>query len=327
MAKVVKISRRSIKLAAELLRNGEIVIFPTETVYGLGASVFNPEAVAKIFEVKRRPRFDPLIIHIAAVDDMPRLCQRVGERAEKLAAKFWPGPLTLILPKKETVPDIVTAGLPNVAVRMPAHPVALSLIQEAGTPIAAPSANLFGRLSPTAIKHIPAQLKNRVALILDAGKTPIGVESTVLSLVGKDIVLLRPGGLPIEDIEKIVGKVKLPKFLPAKPNSPGQLPQHYSPRTPLKIINRNINIDRKQKIGLLSLTPPSFSEAYAKIAVLSTKGDLREAAANLFECLHELDQAGLDIIYAEPVPKIGLGRAIMDRLERAAQNGANSKIE
>ncbi|MDI6784287.1 MAG: L-threonylcarbamoyladenylate synthase [bacterium] len=317
MAKIIKVSQKSIQTAAAFLKKGGIVVFPTETVYGLGASVFNPEAVVKIFEVKRRPRFDPLIVHIAERDAVTRLCSIVDRRANLLAQTFWPGPLTLVLPKSEVVPDIVTAGLPNVAVRMPAHPVALALIRETGTPIAAPSANLFGRLSPTTIEHILEQLKNRVDLILDAGKTPIGVESTVVSLVGKDIVLLRPGGLPLEDIEKIVGPVQIPKSLPNRPDSPGQLPQHYSPRTPLRIKTGKIKLEPNIKIGLLAFTESSDPAGYARVAVLSPQGNLREAAANFFGCLHELDQAGLDVIYAEPVPKIGLGRAIMDRLERA----------
>lgn len=315
--KVFTATLESIKLAGIIIRKGGLVAFPTETVYGLGADALNPMAVARIFEVKNRPRFDPIIVHVNSLADIEWLCLKVDDRARRLMEKFWPGPLTLTLPKSPIVPDIVTAGLPTVAVRMPSHPVALELIKEAGTPIAAPSANLFGYLSPTTAEHVREQIGNKIDLILDGGKCPVGVESTVVSFVRKEPMLLRPGGLPLEDIERIIGKVKIPRSDPKRPQSPGQLPRHYSPRTPLQLKTGEIVLEKGKKIGFLAFTPKE-TLPYEMVEVLSPKGDLREAAANLFSCLHKLDKAGVDIIYAEPIPEEGLGRAIMDRLRRAA---------
>ena len=308
-----------IKEAAKIIKSGGLVAFPTETVYGLGADAFNPHAVARIFEVKNRPRFDPIIVHIADFSETEWLWSYVDKRAEKLMKEFWPGPLTLALPKSDIVPDIVTAGLSTVAVRMPSHPVALNLIKEAGTPIAAPSANPFGYLSPTSAEHVREQLGGKVDLILDGGKCPVGVESTVVSLAEEKPLLLRPGGLTLEDIENVIGKVEIAPPTSARPQSPGQLPRHYSPRTPVEILTGKDRSERKEgKVGLLAFTPPSQKGDYEVVEVLSSTGDLVEAAANLFSCLHRLDRAGLDVIYAEPVPEVGLGRAIMDRLRKAA---------
>lgn len=315
---MVGVTQEIIKEAAAIIRKGGLVTFPTETVYGLGADALNPLAVVRIFEVKNRPRFDPLIVHIADFSSVEKLCSSVDERARKLMEKFWPGPLTLVLPKTQVVPDIVTAGFPTVAIRMPAHPVALRLIEEAGTPIAAPSANPFGYLSPTTAEHVREQVGKKVDLILDGGKCPIGVESTVIELTGKEPLLLRPGGLPIEEIEKVIGKVKISTTSP-KPRSPGQLTRHYSPRTPIRILkDRKFEVKTGKRVGLLSFKSPKKSLPYEVVEILSPQGDLQEAAANLFSCLHKLDRAGLDIIFAEPVPEVGLGRAIMDRLYKAA---------
>lgn len=315
---VVGVTQEIIKEAAAIIRKGGLVTFPTETVYGLGADALNPLAVVRIFEVKNRPRFDPLIVHIADFSSVEKLCSSVDERARKLMEKFWPGPLTLVLPKTQVVPDIVTAGLPTVAIRMPAHPVALRLIEEAGTPIAAPSANPFGYLSPTTADHVREQVGKRVDLILDGGKCPIGVESTVIELTGKEPLLLRPGGLPIEEIEKVIGKVKISTTSP-KPRSPGQLTRHYSPRTPIRILkDRKFEVKTGKRVGLLAFKSPKKNLLYEVVEILSPQGDLREAAANLFSCLHKLDRAGLDIIFAEPIPEVRLGRAIMDRLYKAA---------
>lgn len=310
---------KNIKLAAELLKKGGLVAFPTETVYGLGANALDPRAVARIFEVKNRPRFDPIIVHIHSQQDIKQLCLDVDERAKRLMKKFWPGPLTLILPKSSLVPDIVTAGLSTVAIRMPSHPIAKELIKEAGIPIAAPSANPFGYLSPTTAEHVKEQLGEQVDLILDGGRCPIGVESTVIDLTGLDPVLLRPGGLPVEEIEQIIGEVKKSSNNSEKPRSPGQLPHHYAPRTPIKILqDKKFKIPGDTRIGLLAFTPPKEKLPYEMVEILSSQGDLREATGNFFSCLHRLDKAGLDVIYAEPVAETGLGRAIMDRLRRAS---------
>jgi L-threonylcarbamoyladenylate synthase len=316
MAEILKPSDKVIKKAASIIREGGLVTFPTETVYGLGANAFDAMAVAKIFEVKRRPSFDPIIVHVADFEDVGRLCRKVDERMKALIKRFWPGPLTLILPKSDIVPDIVTAGLETVAVRMPSHCVALELINEAKVPIAAPSANLFGCLSPTQAVHVAEQIQEEIDLIIDGGKCPIGIESTVLDLTSKPTIL-RPGGLPLEEIEKVIGKVEL-SILSKRPRSPGQLPRHYSPRTPLKILkNKNFNVQKGTRTGLLAFKPPKDEMVFERIEFLSTSGNLREAASNFFSCLHRLDKAGLDIIYAEPVPEVGLGRAIMDRLRKA----------
>lgn len=305
--------------AAKIIQNGGLVAFPTETVYGLGADALNPKAVARIFEVKNRPRFDPLIVHIADEHDLQRLCTAVDDRASKLMQRFWPGPLTLVLPKTPLVPDIVTAGLDTVAVRMPNHSIALNLIREAGTPIAAPSANPFGYLSPTTAEHVMAQLGDKVDMILDGGKCSIGIESTIIDLSGERPILLRTGGLAIEEIEPIIGKVVIAAESPDKPLSPGQLPRHYSPQTLLKIIkDREFNIPAQKRVGLLAFKHYPQDGAYEMVEVLSPRGDLQDAAANFFSCLHRLDKAGLDVIYAEPVPEVGLGRAIMERLIKAA---------
>lgn len=316
--RILNVTLQSIKEASIVIQKGGLVAFPTETVYGLGADALNPLAVARIFEIKNRPKFDPIIVHISTLSDIEWLCLKVDERAKILMERFWPGPLTLVLPKSQVVPDIVTAGLPTIAVRMPSHPVALELIKEAGTPIATPSANLFGHLSPTTAEHVREQIGSKIDLILDGGKCPVGVESTVISLNKKEAQLLRSGGLPLEDIEKVIGKVKIPKSISKRPQSPGQLPSHYSPKTPLQLKTCEIVFKNGKKIGFLAFTSPKETLPYKMVEVLLPKGDLREAAANLFSCLHRLDKAGLDIIYAEPVPEVGLGRAIMDRLRRAS---------
>jgi L-threonylcarbamoyladenylate synthase len=306
----------AIREAASIIQNGGVVAFPTETVHGLGADAFNPEAVARIFEIKNRPRFDPLIVHIAELSDVERICLEADDRASMLMERFWPGPLTMVLVKRPEVPDIVTAGLPTVAVRLPSHPVALSLIREARTPIAAPSANPFGYLSPTTAEHVRDQLGDRIEIILDGGRCTVGVESTIIALDEEEPVLLRPGGTPLEEIERVIGRVKSVPPDPRRPRSPGQLPHHYSPRTPLKILTDG-GIDEGMRIGLLAFRQPRGGH-FAATEVLSLSGDLREAAENLFAALHRLDSAGLELILAEPVPEEGLGRAIMDRLRRAS---------
>lgn len=306
--------------AASIIGQGGLVAFPTETVYGLGADALNPMACARIFEVKNRPRFDPLIVHITDVSRLHDLCAVVNTRASELAGVFWPGPLTLVLPKSDLVPGIVTAELDTVAVRVPANPVALRLLEESGTPIAAPSANPFGYISPTTAQHVEEQLGERVDLILDGGECRVGVESTIIDLTGEDPALLRAGGLSLEDIEAVIGSVDIPAVHPEKPIAPGQLPSHYSPRTRLVIVSGDpVLVGGEARAGLLAFRTPTHTEGYAAVEVLSPEDDVREAAANLFGALHRLDNADLDIIYAEPVPESGLGRAIMDRLRRAAQ--------
>ncbi len=314
----VKASPAAVTKAAALIRGGGTVVFPTETVYGLGASALNAKAAARIFEIKKRPHFDPLIVHVESIRQAKTLA-RVSPKAEALMKRFWPGPLTLVLPKKKIVPDIVTAGLATVALRMPAHRVALSLIRKAGTPVAAPSANSFGSLSPTTAAHARGQLKGGPDMILDGGPARIGVESTVLAHIGGRFLILRHGGLPQEEIERVTGPLNAALKGGKRPVSPGQLKKHYSPRTPLRLIkSAPLKLKAGIKYGYLAFrSKPALPVKSA--AILSRSRDLTEAAANLFSHLHKLDRAGVDIILAEAVPAKGLGRAIMDRLRRAAR--------
>lgn len=317
--------KEKIDQAAEIIQRGGLVAFPTETVYGLGADAFNPIAVARIFEVKQRPHFDPLIVHVADPRTLDQLVKEIPPAARILIEQFWPGPLTLVLPKKEEVPEIVTAGLSSVAVRMPRQPMALSLIKQAGCPIAAPSANPFGYVSPTTAEHVRDQLGNQVDFILDGGSCEVGVESTIVSFVEGEgePILLRPGGAPLEEVESAIGTVAIGSLNREKPTAPGMLPKHYAPRTPILLDWSEENLDayRDKKIGLLAFQKPRNVLKFSQVEVLSNKGDLREAAANLFSAIRRLDALNLDLILAESFPEAGLGRAIMDRLRRASSIG------
>lgn len=307
-----------IELAARILRQGGIVAFPTETVYGLGADACNPIAVARIFEAKRRPKIDPLIVHVADPADATRYGVLEGAAARRLIDRFWPGPLTLVVPRREIVPRIVTAGLDTVALRCPAHPVAIELIRAAQSAVAAPSANLSGSVSPTEARHVADQLSGSIDLIVDGGRCGVGVESTIVALSDPPR-LLRAGGIPIEEIEPILGPLADATALGGRPAAPGQHEGHYATRTPLEIGPAAAFAARGEKVGLLALRPPERPERFAAVEALSPAGDLREAAANLFGALHRLDRLGLDRLIAEPVPQEGLGAAIMDRLRRCAR--------
>ncbi len=308
--------------ATAIIKSGGIVAFPTETVYGLGADAFNPLAVARIFEAKNRPLFDPLIVHIADLSQMSALVSRVDKRAGRLAGRFWPGPLTMVMTRSERVPDIVTAGLDTVAIRMPDHLIALELIRLSGTPIAAPSANRFGYISPTKAAHVLDQLGERVDMIIDGGACSVGVESTIIKLDEGKNVILRPGGVPIEEIEAIIGPVEMAAHSVDNPEAPGQLPSHYSPSIPVRLADSAGTIDfSRADAGFLLYRQPESGAPSGRTEVLSVSGDLQEAAANLFSALHRLDRMKISIIIAEPVPEQGLGIAIMDRLRKASRGG------
>lgn len=307
-----------IQKAAQIIQEGGLVAFPTETVYGLGADALNPYAVAGVFEAKNRPQFDPLIVHVADMRQADILVTQFPDKALKLVEKFWPGPLTLVLPKSSMVPDIVTSSLPTVAIRVPRHPMALELIRESGRPIAAPSANPFGRVSPTTADHVRKSLGDKVQMILDGGPCAVGVESTIISFNGKEPALLRPGGTSLEEIQALIGHVKVETTAVEKPMAPGQLPQHYAPRTPLLLDTSLESLPSGKKIGLLAFQEPLDPSPYSALEVLSPKGDMKEAAANLFAALRRLDEKFLDVILVHPVPHEGLGRAINDRLYRAS---------
>ena len=312
----------SIRLAARIIQTGGLVAFPTETVYGLGCDAMNADAAAKIFEAKRRPQFDPLIVHIADLNQLSTVIDSLPAMGQRLMDAFWPGPLTLVLPKQPTMPELVTAGLPTVAVRMPNHPVAQILIREAGTPIAAPSANPFGYVSPTTAQHVADGLGGAVDLILDGGPCPVGVESTIVSLAGSQPELLRPGSITMEQLTAVIGPLHRPSSVNEKPIAPGQLSRHYATQTPLTILAsagaRPILKDDERAGLLIHSQTRDTDNRFAAVEVLSSNGDLREAARHLFAALRRLDALGLDRIYAEPCQEEGLGVAIMDRLRRCA---------
>ena len=308
--------------AVELLRKGEIVALPTETVYGLAADALNAIAVTKIFEAKDRPRFDPLIVHLpnrAWLEKVADLPAQDRQLILKLADKFWPGPFTMVLPKRQIIPEIVTAGLDTVAVRFSAHPVFSEIIREFGKPLAAPSANRFGGVSPTAAQHVLDDLQDRITLIIEGGPTAHGIESTIVAIRDGKIDILRRGPITAEQLSELA-KIDV-VAAGEKVSVPGQLPAHYAPKTRLRLIGdaKSFSPDKDQRVGLLAWNPAkSAKKNFAAVRCLSERQDLREAAANLFRCLRELDALDLDVILAERVPSQGLGAAIMDRLRRGA---------
>ncbi len=311
---------RAIARAVELLRAGRLVAFPTETVYGLGADALDARAAARIFEAKARPLCDPLIVHVADIAGAAALARELPAAALTLAERFWPGPLTLVIRKNERVPDVVSAGLDSLAVRVPAHPAALTLLRAFGGPIAAPSANPFGYVSPTTAAHVAAQLAGRVELILDGGPCRVGVESTIVSLLADEPRVLRPGGVTREALEEALGRAVALAPRATRPLAPGQLDSHYAPRTPLRLLSEPPRgAAEGERVGLLAFrSAPADGHGYAVVEVLAPDGELASAAASLFAALRRLDELGLERIDAEPCPAHGLGLAILDRLRRAA---------
>ena len=325
----------SIERAAALLREGKLVGMPTETVYGLAADALTEAAVAKVFDVKERPSFDPLIVHVLGVDQANQLAH-FNEQAAQLAEAFWPGPMTLVLPRKQdghgmsSVPDLVTAGLDSVGLRVPDHPVALALLRASKCPLAAPSANKFGSISPTLAQHVVDELGDAVGVVLDGGPCDRGVESTVVRVVGAGVEVLRLGALPVELIEDVVGAevaVLKPSSSPgvgsdqAKP-SPGMVDRHYAPGTVMRLFDHAEQLDKFEPVGRWALLcvgeEPGSAERFEVLRNLSASGDLAFAAAGLFSALRELDGMSLDGIAALAVPDEGLGKAINDRLKRGS---------
>ena len=313
-ANVVVASAENIRAAAQLLGAGELVAFPTETVYGLGADATDDRAVARIFEAKGRPRFNPLIVHVADVEAVRQLVC-FDRRAKILAGRFWPGALTLVLLRRPdcNVSLLASAGLDSLAVRVPRHPVAHALLVACGRPVAAPSANVSGRISPTTAAHVAESLGATVAMILDGGPCTIGVESTVLDLTAPTAALLRPGGVTEEDLTAAIGPVASEAAATERPKSPGQLASHYAPDLPLRL-----GATRLQPNEALLAFGPAPPSGAAVMQNLSRTGDLVEAAANFFVMLRALDRSGAVAIAVMPIPEAGLGRAINDRLRRAA---------
>jgi L-threonylcarbamoyladenylate synthase len=312
--------------AAEILRQGGLVAFPTETVYGLGASALDAEATHRIFIAKGRPANNPVIVHIASVEDVHAVVADWPETAACLAMRFWPGPLTLVLPRSSRIPDVVTAGGPTVAVRMPAHPVARALIRAAGIPIAAPSANRATQLSPTRADHVVAGLAGRIDAILDGGPCPGGLESTVVDLTTTPPRLLRPGLITLGELEAVLGPVSRPELPVAEPTaalpSPGMLARHYAPRAVLECC-RNAEARARElccggmRVGLLTFTEPSVEAGLIGIVM---PADAAAYSARLYAVLHDLDRTGVDRILVEAPPETDEWLAVRDRLRRAAHS-------
>lgn len=329
-------SEQTLRKAKTLLEKGELAAIPTETVYGLAANALNENAVIKIFKVKNRPFFDPLIVHIRNKSEVKKYASEFPKKAKRLAEKFWPGPLSIVLPKSKIIPDIVTAGLDSVALRMPNHPVTLRLLKMLSFPLAAPSANPFGYVSPTSAQHVEKQLGKKIPLILDGGKCPVGVESTVISFTEKIPVILRHGGISVEEIKKVIGKVSM-ETNGKNISSPGMLKSHYATRKPLYIGKKAHPLSPSQregerctnvlplgedlggaKLGILSFYKKYHHPNLVHSEILSPKKNIDEAARNLFSAMRRLDESEAEIILAEVFPDKGLGRAINDRLKRAS---------
>ena len=310
---------QDIELAADLLQKGKLVAIPTETVYGLAANALDEKAVLTIFQAKARPFFDPLIVHVHSVAAARRYGLLEDPRLVKLAEKFWPGPLTLLLPKKDVIPGLVTSGLEQVGIRIPAHNMTLRLLQQLDLPLAAPSANPFGYVSPTEPAHVQKQLGNQIDYILDGGPCTVGLESSIVGIEDGIACVFRLGGLALEDIEKTIGPVELRLNQSSNPKAPGQLKSHYAQKKPLFLgdIKKLLKLHPGKSSALLCFGPANYSADHL-VFNLSQKGDPEEAALNLFRFLRQADESNADVVLCEFLPEAGLGRAINDRLRRAA---------
>lgn len=312
--------------AVALLEAEEVVAIPTETVYGLAGNAFSVKAVSGIFEAKNRPSFDPLIVHVADKNSIKEVVQNIPKELDTLSRHFMPGPLTLLLPKNEKISDLVTAGSPLVAIRIPQHPLAKALLQRLSFPLCAPSANPFGYISPTHAEHVEAQLGEKIPYILDGGACEVGVESTIVGMEEGKVTIFRKGGIPVEALEALIGPVQVKTHSSSNPKAPGMLKSHYAPQKPFVIGDiplllqkyNQTTSEKEKKVGVLSFkqTYSNISAAYQR--TLSPMGDLREAAQNLFAAMRYLDEIDVDVIIAELLPEEGLGRAMNDRLKRAA---------
>lgn len=310
-----------IRKAAVLLQQNEVIGLPTETVYGLAGNIYSEIAIRKIFHIKKRPFYNPLIVHIHGVEALPQVAQHIPDLAKKLAGKFWPGPLTLLLEKKETVSDLITSGKPTVAVRVPDHPMALALLKSIDFPLAAPSANPFGSISPTTARHVDDYFEEEIPLVLDGGPCKKGVESTIVGFVNGEPTLFRHGAVPIEEIEKLTGKLRIYNKEENTPDAPGMLSKHYSPRTPTILsddIDRTIMEHLDKKIALLLFSEKRKEHDPSLQFILSPHANLEEAATHLYSLLHVIDEQQVDLIICEKMKEEGLGITINDRLIRAS---------
>ena len=310
---------KDISLAKDFLNKGQLVAIPTETVYGLAGNALDEKSVLSIFEVKDRPSFDPLIVHTDSLEKIAKLVDHIPAVAFALAKEFWPGPLTILLPKKPSIPDLVTSGLDTVAVRIPNHPLTLELLSQLDFPLAAPSANPFGYISPTSAQHVDQQLGQKIPYILDGGECGVGIESTIIGFPDDVPTIYRLGGLAIEAIEKVAGKVALMPHSSSNPQAPGMLKSHYAPKKPFFLSAReNFPTDTDRTYGYLLFNQYINGIDKKNQRILSPTGDIKEAAHHLFSYLRDLDAQPFTQIWAEYVPDIDLGRAINDRLKRAA---------
>ena len=315
----MSIISKDIQKAIGLLTNEQLVAIPTETVYGLAGNIFSEKAIKNIFSTKKRPFFNPLIVHVSSVEVLKSLVTHIPEKARLLADAFWPGPMTLVLQKNNTIPDMITAGKDTVAVRIPNHPVTLELLKQLPFPLAAPSANPFGSISPTKTTHVEQYFRNDIQQILDGGSCSNGIESTIIGFKNEDPVIYRLGAIALEEIENIVGEISVKNKEEESPNAPGMLARHYAPLTQTFLVDDLSSVVKKysgKKIGVLvfkeSLNDPSLTEI-----TLSKIGSMQEAASKLYDSLHELDGKNLEVIIAERLPDVGLGKSINDRLQRA----------
>ncbi|MCW4006403.1 MAG: L-threonylcarbamoyladenylate synthase [Candidatus Bathyarchaeota archaeon] len=330
--------KETIQTAAEIIKTGGLVAFPTETVYGLGADALNPKAVTALFEAKKRPQDNPPIVHVADPQTVHSLAVQVSEKAEKLMQQFWPGPLTLVFKRSSVVPEVTTAGLDTVAVRMPKNPVALALIKACGCPIAAPSANMAGKPSPTTAAHVMEDLAGRIDAVLDGGAAEVGVESTVLDVSVEPPMLLRPGAVTLEELQQAIGEVAVHPFVVSQTQitedqarSPGMKHKHYAPKAQLILVEGGITpvmstvkelisiywLNNK-KVGVLATSETAWAYEADVVKSLGSRRKMHDVAANLFKKLREFDEEDIDVIISESIPPEGLGLAVMNRLRKAA---------
>jgi L-threonylcarbamoyladenylate synthase len=315
----MSIISKDIQKAVHLLINEELVAIPTETVYGLAGNIFSEKAIKSIFSTKKRPFFNPLIVHIPSIDSLENIVTHIPEKAKLLAAAFWPGSLTLVLKKSDKIPDLITAGKDTVAVRIPNHPVTLALLKQLPFPLAAPSANPFGSISPTKPAHVEGYFKNKIQMVLDGGSCANGIESTIIGFEDGAPIIYRLGALPLEDIEAVVGKVAIKNKKEENPDAPGMLARHYAPKTSTFLVANVFSEVKKhsgKKIGVLVFKSSLHDKNITEI-ILSKEGSMQEAASKLYAAMHALDHKNLDVIIAEKFPAFGLGNSINDRLQRA----------
>ena len=315
----MSIISKDIQKAVQLLTEEQLVAIPTETVYGLAGNIFSEKAIKSIFSTKQRPFFNPLIVHISSVKSLNNLVTHVPEKAKLLAAAFWPGSMTLVLKKSKTIPDIITAGKDTVAVRVPNHPITLALLKKLPFPLAAPSANPFGSISPTKPAHVENYFRNSIKMVLDGGSCANGIESTIIGFENEEPVIYRLGALPLEEIEAVVGKISIKNKKEEKPDAPGMLARHYAPKTSTFLVDdvaAEIEKNTGKKMGVLVFKSSLNNENITEI-ILSKNGSLQEAASRLYSAMHDLDSKNLDLIIAERFSEFGLGKSINDRLQRA----------